>query len=225
MASTKSEQLFDSICESLGLVAEKVPVRNTKTPDFKVSGSGYIFYAEVKALEPSPADKARLIALRDCRVAETMVLKLGKRAARDIDAAAQQLKAVIGEGLPGVIVLFDNIRLEDGTRFCPGGPLESFHIHAAMFGEWVVDLGIYDGQIVRRTDRSGPGETVNVSRRAYVSAVAVLHDSSPDLSLVVYHNPYASRPLPVTVFTGPRCYNFGVSVENAKTPGSWVRLD
>ena len=145
--------------------------------------------------------------------------------AREIDKASKQLKAVYNEGLPGVLVLFDNIRLKDGTRFAPGHHLEPFHIHAALFGQWTVGLRIAEGRLLSRSDYSGSGERVNATRRNYLSAIVVLYDHTEELTLVVYHNPYASRPLPVTTFSGSRFYNYGVPLEDAKTPESWVRLD
>lgn len=225
MPSTLSEKLFVSVCKSLDFKVEKVPVTMTKTPDFRVRSPGCEFFVEVKELVPNPEERRNLFAVRNQRIAEAMSSPIGKRAAREIDIASKQLKAVYDEGLPGVLVLFDNIRLDDGTRFAPGHHLEPFHIHAALFGQWVVDLKIADGRVLSRSDRSGPGERVNSTRRNYLSAVAVLYDHTEEPSLVLYHNPYASRLLPVTTFSGSRFSNYGVSIKDAKTPESWVRLD
>lgn len=225
MSSNVSEKLFIELCNSMGFGVQKVPETTTKTPDFRVRSPGGEFFVEVKELVPNKEERENLIAIRDQRHATTMSLQVGKRAAREIDAASSQLKALAAEGLPGVVVLFDNIRLDDGTRFGPGRHLEGFHIHAAMFGKWVVDLEIGKGAILSRLDRSGPGERVNATRRNYLSAVAVLCDFTPVLSLVVFHNPFASRPLPKTTFSGHQCRNFGITPKDAKTPDSWVRLD
>lgn len=225
MASTLSETLFISLCKSLNFKTEKVPETTYKTPDFRVRSPQCEFFVEVKELEPNPEERRNLIAVRDSKIAVATSSTTGKRAAREIDIASKQLKAVYDTGLPGVLVLFDNIRLDDGTRFSPGHHLEPFHIHAALFGQWVVDLKITQNRLLSRLDRSGPGERVNPTRRNYLSAVAVLYDHTAEPSLITYHNPYTNRPLPITTFSGSRFINYGVLPEDAKTPDSWVRLD
>lgn len=228
MQSSKSEKLFPVLCHSLGLMAQKVPERVTKTPDFKVSGPFGVFYAEVKDLTPSPNERRTLEEFRDRGMLATAVkAELGRRASGMINEARYQLREVKDQGLPGVIVLYDNIRLEDGTNLCPLGPLSPDHITAAMFGKWVVDLKISNGTgaILDRNDKCGPNENFTATRKTYVSAVVVLCDYFGPLTATLYHNPFASVPLPLAVFKGSNCYNMKVSIDDAKRPQSWFRCD
>jgi len=144
-----------------------------------------------------------------------------------IKLAKYQLREVAKEGLPCVIVLYDNIKLDDGTSLNIQGPLTSEHITAAMFGKWVVDLTIdrKTGKVIGRKDRCGPKESFNKTSKNYISAVAVLSDCFGLLNIIVYHNPFAQNPLPKVVFKGPNCSNFKVSIENAKRPQSWICCD
>ena len=226
MPSTKSEQLFVNLCDSLALVAEKIPEGPTKTPDFKVMADGCVFHAEVKDLRPNDEERRLLEEFRDKKCV-SVSSALGRRAWGMIDEARYQLKAVHQQSLPGVIVLYDNIKLEDGTSLGPQGPLSPDHITAAMFGKWVVDLKIENGtgKVVARNDRCGPNESFNNVMKNYVSAVAVICDYFGPLKVTLYHNPFAEHPLPVGIFKGANCYNLRVPVEDAKRPQSWMHCD
>ena len=226
MSSTISEQLFVTLCDSLGLISEKIPEKHTKTPDYKVTAEDCVFHAEVKHLKPNDEERRLLEEFRDTR-SVSVSSELGHRAWGMIDEARYQLRAVREQRLPGIIVLYDNIKLDDGTNLGPQGPLSPDHITAAMFGKWVVDLKIENGtgNVVARNDRCGPNESFNHLMKSYVSAVAVVCDYFGPLTIRLYHNPYAEHPLPTTVFKGSNCYNFKVPIEDAKRPQSWGRCD
>ena len=226
MSSTKSEALFISLCNSLSLTVEKIPESQTKTPDFRVTTTGGVFLAEVKDLRPNEEEKRLLREFREKRPV-CVVSELGRRARGMIENAKRQLREFKGQCLPGVIVLYDNIKLDDGTSLGPRMALSPDHINAAMFGQWVVDLQIEKGtgKIVVRNDRCGPNESFTRYTKNYVSAVAVICDYFGPLTITLYHNPYADYPLPLNAFCGPNCYNFRVSNENAKKPQSWIRCD
>jgi len=226
MQLSKSEALFISICKILGLVIEKVPEGLTKTPDFKVSCPHCSFYVEVKDLRANIKERQLLENFRDTGFV-SVSSELGQRASGMIKLAKYQLREVAKKGLPCVIVLYDNIKLDDGTSLNIQGPLTSDHITAAMFGEWVVDLTIdrKTAKVIEREDRCGPNESFNKTSKNYISAVAVLSDYSGLLNIIVYHNPFAQNSLPEVVFKGPNCSNFKVSIENAKRPQSWICCD
>lgn len=226
MSSTKSETLFISLCNSLSLTVEIIPEAQTKTPDFKVTTAGGAFLAEVKDLRPNKEEKRLLQEFRDKRTLSGSS-ELGRRARGMIEDAKYQLREFEGHCLPGIIVLYDNIKLDDGTNLGLQGPLSQDHITAAMFGQWVVDLKIENGtgNIIGRNDRCGPKESFTRDTKNYVSAVAVICDYFGPLTITLYHNPYANYPLPVSIFKGPNCYNLKVPIEDAKRPQSWVRCD
>jgi len=226
MSSSDAERLFPELCHSLGLTVQKVPEQVTKTPDFKVTAPSGAFYAEVKDLKPNPDEKRLLEKFRETK-SISFSLKLGHRAWGMIDEARYQLRAVSDQGLPAVIVLYDNIRLDDGTRFCEPGPLSAEHITAAMFGKWVVDLKIdkSTGEVLTSNDRCGQNESFTKDIKTYVSAVMVLSDYFESLTATLYHNPFTSVPLPIGVFKGSNCYNMKISIADTKRPQSWVRCD
>lgn len=223
MSSTVSEQLFVTLCNSLALNIEKIPETLTKTPDYKVTAKGCVFHAEVKDLRPNDEERRLLDEFRD-KKSVSVSSQLGHRAWGMIDQARYQLKAVREQRLPGIIVLYDNIKLDDGTNLGPHGPLSPDHITAAMFGKWIVDLKIENGtgNVIARNDRCGPNESFNYRMKSYVSAVAVICDYFVPLTMTLYHNPYAEHPLPISVFNGANCRNFKVTIEEAKRPQSWV---
>jgi hypothetical protein len=226
MQSTISEDLFVNLCDSLGLVTAKIPESHTKTPDFVVTSALGEFYAEIKELRPNEEERRLLEQFRDTRWV-TVAAKLGHRASGMIEEAKYQLRAFKHHGLPGLIVLYDNITLNDGTNLGPRGPLSPDHITAAMFGKWVVDFlfNKATGELVDRKHRCGPNENFNEDMKTYVSGVMVLSNYFGPLKAAIYHNPYATSPLPVTIFKGDNCFNMRVPIERAKCPQSWVRCD
>ena len=224
VSSTKSEALFTSFCRSLGYTLYPIPVQETQTPDFMVRAPAGDFFAEVKQLDPNPQD---LVLLAQAKRGEAVFvsLNLGGRARGLIEKAADQLRSVKQEGLPGLIILYDNIRLDGGINLGPG-PLTSDHISAALFGDWVVDVKIDNcsGRIIESIDRHGPHETVTLDRKTYVSAVIVLCDDCGPLTAQVYHNPFAAVALPEQFFEGHSCHHFKVPREEAKRPQSWGKV-
>ncbi len=226
MSSNKSEALFVSLCDLLSLAVEKIPETRTKTPDFKVTTAGSVFLAEVKDLRPNEEETLLLREFRDKRMV-SVSSELGRRARGMIEDAKYQLREFRGQCLPGIIVLYDNIKLDDGTSLGPQGALSLDHITAAMFGQWVVDLKIENstGKILGRNDRCGPKESFTRDTKKYVSAVAVICDYFGPITITLYHNPYADYPLPLSTFNGANCHNLCVPIENTKRPQSWIRCD
>jgi hypothetical protein len=84
--------------------------------------------------------------------------------------------------------------------------LEPHCIDAAMYGDLVVTVPMRPGT-PRTADRSGGGRTMIETRKTYISAVAVISDWD-DESFLIYHNRFAEKQLPQTVFNDSKCSHF-----------------
>src|SRR6266536_3186824 len=111
---------------------------------------------------------------------------VASRAHDAIRDAALQLRSHEEEGVPLLIVLYNNIRTRDGRAGHPLSHLEDYHIDAAMFGHRVVNVPLVP-DVAPRPDRSGGGRTMTAQFKTYISAVAVISDWD-DETIFVYHN-------------------------------------
>jgi hypothetical protein len=225
MQKTRSEELFERYCLRAGYVCQPIPTGEEKSSDYSVKCGGHEIIVEVKELSPSDDDRKRVRELREQRWTSSGD-RPGRRAHGLIKRAASQLGRYRESRLPCVALLYDNI-VVDGMR--PGIPnrlLEPAFIDFAMYGLQTVNIAVNreGGEMTYVGDGRGGKRQTTPSERTYLSAVAVLYEgeAEDETFLVVYHNYFASVPLPRSVFSGARDLHFLKPGNPDFTPQIWV---
>ena len=222
---TNSEKIFASICRRHGYEAVKLPPRSKaahKTADFRVTTSSGKFTAEIEELCPNKDDLRQIREMKE-RGFTSGGGEIGSRARNAIRHASVQLRSHRQEAVPLLIVLYNNIRTADGRAEPPLSHLEGYQIDAAMFGDLVVHVPM-NPTAPTRPDRSGGGRTMTAKEKTYISAVAVISDWD-DESIIVYHNCFAERQFPTTIFTDAKCYHYHKRGEPYTQPWTWHKAD
>jgi hypothetical protein len=168
-------------------------------PDFYVRSAAGPFLAEVKAFEKTgPLDRQGVFSIGMDRLLRPV--------SGAIDEARRQLRAYRSLGIPCVVVL-DNWRQV-------GVDLDDV-VLVQIFGElsFVVPVSAAGGPRGATRLEYGGGRTLGDTAGTYVSAVVVTvpleRDARDDFSRErsmrarVVHNPYATVPLPRSIFAGP----------------------
>jgi len=216
---THSEQVFASICRRHNYEVTELPTRpQQKTADFSVVTPDCRFIAEVEELTPNADDHRQIRELKEQHWTHGGG-KVGARARKAIRDASRQLREHTPESVPLIIVLYNNIRTSDGRMGYPMDHLELFHIDAAMYGNLVVHVSL-GNRTSRTPDRSGGGRTTTTQEKTYISAVAVMSDWD-DETILVYHNSFATHPLPRSVFSDSKSFHLRKPTQVFDTPMKW----
>lgn len=216
---THSEKVIASICSRHNYVVTELPVRSQQnTADFSIVTPDCRFIAEVKELTPNANDLRQIREMKEKHMTHYGG-KVGARARKAIRDASQQLREHIAENVPLAIVLYNNVRTKDGRAGFPMNHLELFHIDAAMYGNLVVHVSL-GKQPSRTPDRSGGGRTTTADEKKYISAVVVMSDWD-DETILVYHNSFATHPLPRSVFSDGKSFHFRKSSHVYDAPMNW----
>jgi hypothetical protein len=185
---TRSEVLFERFCRERGIEFKRLPLAETRTPDYEITAGAVRAVVEVKQVEPNPKEQALLSELRRRGKASHWVNMWRPRQA--IREAAKQLRAYGGGSMPGIAVLFD----------AAGGVLGSLgadSIAQALYGQRRIHVGASPdrhGEIVGVSLGGWP--VASATRNTELSAVAVLRLFQNDgLFLTMFHNQYATIPL------------------------------
>ena len=218
MTLTKSEQLFESFCRLHRIVCRRVPTASTRTPDYEIYLSRRKVAVEVKEISPN---KDELEAQRLARLGQFVVVSStpGGRVRGIISDAVPQLKASTKGRCSGLLVLLDTGFAAEHTS--------SYNIRVAMHGFETHYLGVPQdpNRPVYLKDKDfGKGKKTTASNNTSLSAIAVLDAHSAQITLRVYHNPYAKVPLPLVSFGKFGIQQYGLQ---SKVPGQvpdWQEL-
>lgn len=188
--TTFSEQLFEELCTRKHVAIRRIPVDESKTPDYEVRLGPVKVLVEVKQLDENSEDQALNAAL--CR-GEPLppILSQVKRVRKQIADGYVQLKAGARAQVPTILVLYNNAGLLRS--------IDSFTVTRAMFGEYGVKFGLprdvrADIQVLRQGFMGHRKLTRNTC--CGLSVVAVLKDARwGSLRLDAYHNPFAEVAL------------------------------
>lgn len=219
--------MFLEYCKLRGYAANRivVPQRSGRFPDYEMRVADQRIIAEIKELRANPEDKRQFKAMEENRI-EVFGDQPGRRVRTHIEDAERQLRRYKAEGVPCIIILYDNI-LVGGRRVLPSGFwLEPYHVDVGMYGLQVVNLRLHpNGKPESLGDTRGKNRTLRKQHHSIVSAVAVLEDHSAEygLFLMVYHNFFASIPLPSNLFVHAKDRQLAKKDPEA-SPGPWERI-
>lgn len=226
----RSKELFQHYCQSQGYRCSCVEKSNewrVRTPDFEVIANDVRIIVEAKDVNANDAD---IRNWRDTRSGKIVVhsREPGKRARSLIEDARGQLRAYAQAGVPCVVVLYDNI-IVDGIPVSPSvfcwSPISMTDIDVALYGLWQANVRFHPGGRVQSL-----GDTRSRYRRMYdrqiVSAVIVLYEQPEEkaLTTLIYHNYWASTPLPKRAFNGRNDIHFAKITDPDAQPNQWVQI-
>jgi|SRR4030095_4524156 hypothetical protein len=217
---THSERVFEQICRNAGYDIERPVLRNRErvpTADFVVSTPAFRL-VEVEELRPNEDDLRQIDSIRRGEMS-VGGCTIGARPRQHIRRAARQLKPYSAQGIPLVVVLYDNVRVGDIRVAYPMFYLQPHDIDAAMYGDRTAYISVATC-LPGRPDRNGGRRTCTAKEKNYISAVAVISDHD-DTTVIFYHNQFADSPLASPAFRGG---NFFHLQKVPDEPWNWIPL-
>lgn len=213
----KAEALFAEACRLRGCEVEPLPRGCAKTPDFRVRLGQADLIAEVKSQGLDPQiDQHMKYSSR------TLVLKPGKRVRSLIGHAEGQLAACVSDA-PKILVICDLRHLLPDYPMYPLFGFNDSDMAAGMFGEMIFRCRFHNGRLVHNGPEFGPNRTLRRDHYTHVSAVALLLVGQDfELGPIrVYHNPFATRPLPLQWFQFAGDRQFWPGTEDGQIVFRW----
>lgn len=193
----------------------------SETPDFEVTVRGARIIAEIKELTPNAHDREQARESAAGRAAGGFFD--GRRLRDAVSKAAGQLKTFRDEGLPSIVVFYDNI-VVNGVRPYPRCPyFDPTQIEWAMYGQHVADYHVpLHGDPIPLGDRRGGKRVLTERNRLYVSAVAILSEFGEYAWF--FHNYFAAVPLSRAVFHDDRDRHFHNPSNPLQSLAGWDEL-
>jgi hypothetical protein len=191
---TISEKLFESFCVEneipLDLIATE-SAEGQKTPDYIIDALGNAIVVEVKQIDPNPEDLRHFRDLVEKGTTDTIITVPGHRVRGKISDAMPQLKARTKNKLPGLLVLYNNVKLIEQR-------IDPIDIKTAMYGHEVVEVSVPKDPADRRIfarHRFGSDRKVSNQYNTSLSAVSSLYESDQSTRLDIFHNDFAANPI------------------------------
>ena len=189
---TISETLFEELCKGCGVRFDSIPTATgRRSADYRVWLDQTEVITEVKQINSGDYER-NLLASAAGDDTSAISSNVHVRIRRKLDKAWKQLNNVAGGILPSLFVLYDNTRGLSG--------LDSEDFLNAMHGDEKIKIlfSKTNGRIVRVFHTFGPrgklGETFNQSVSAFCR---LMLGSNGEPFLVVFHNEFATNPLPI----------------------------
>ena len=178
--TTISEELFERLCFEHDIFPRRIPEGTGETADYEIVLRQIKVVVEVKQLDRTPPDAAiaGVIAPSDW-------------IRKQIGDSYSQLENCSAGRKPTMLVLYNN-----AGALCW---IDSFTVSTAMFGDFGMKLGLRtvpqsEVIVVRQGFLGGRKVTKDTCRSLSVVAVMELSDRD-GITVVRYHNPFASVPL------------------------------
>lgn len=218
MPLTFSERRFEEFCKCRGIRFKRVPVGSTRTPDYDIYLSWRKVITEIKEITPNAQEKladAQLLQGQPTVVSCTP----GDRVRKKIKIANPQIKARARGRYPGLLVLFDA-----GLSV---GHIDPYQIRVAMYGFENIFFTVPDDArepAFRSDAKYGGKQKMTTKDNTSISAVAALTSPSDVLEMRVYHNAYASVPLPPKLFARYRVPQYRLAEFRDGEVAQWVEV-
>ena len=192
---TVSEAKFEAYCSANAIQYSRIATGEGKTPDYEIILEGQRTVVEIKEIRLNADELKAKREMDEIGHASWGTDKFGARIRYKIDGSKRQLETMTAGQHPGILVLYD----ARPQPFCGISPTE---IAVAMYGALTVvfqqpkEMG---KPLVFDREKFGEGKKLRRNTHNYISALAVLQEQGPEnsLHLYIYHNIYASRPLPL----------------------------
>ena len=223
MSKTVSESLFERFCDGNHIEYKRIEASSTpnkKEPDYEIQTATELVVVEVKQFDPSEEEKKLYQQLQESGYTDAYGGEPGAKVRHKIQDGAKQLKARSEGKLPTLLVLYNNVPINDRG-------VDPYEIKTAMYGIEKIDLAVDpDANRVSLTGRGfGPKRKVTPSSNTSLSAVGALYGSpNGELSLTVFHNIHAVKPLDWRSFQGLRIRHFTLGEKEPRSFQEWQEL-
>ena len=186
---TISEMYFKKLCETRGIVCERISETGAKSPDYRVLIGQMVLITEVKQLDPSNKDREHSKTWGTPQ--SPGAFSATKRVRDKLAEGYRQVKRLSKDKFPTMIVVYNNAG--------EWNLLSKFTITTAMFGSYGFMYESKPDQSIELIRRGHFGNR-KVTKRTLrsLSAVGVLKSTgkgSEALDLCCYHNPFAKVPI------------------------------
>ena len=218
--ATTSEQLFEQYCQENGIGCMKIKEAADKTPDYDIEVNGIRIIAEIKQIDPSKEDRSLIRELRE-NGCMNYSRTPGDRVRNKIKSASIQLSKLSKDRYPSMVVLYNNLPL------ALGNPIDPYNIRVGMYGLDTIVLSVPNDPPIQPSvidRRFGPKRKMTETHNTSISAVAVLSKANnKKLWLDVYHNIYASMPIPAGLISSKNANEFILSEDIPGEHQEWVK--
>ena len=217
--ATISELLFEELCHILRIRCERISRDKGPTPDYDIFPKGKRVIVEVKQIDPNVDDRRAQEELRTKKMA-LISNAPGKRVRKKITDAAPQLKKRAKGKYPSLLVLYSNVPL--------AGYTDSYAIKTGMYGYEAVVLSAprdFSTPVTIKDRKFGPKRKMTPNQNTSISGIAVIvADSNGPKELRIYHNIYASIPLPMDLICGTAIKHYFLKEKEPRRFQDWVEI-
>lgn len=219
--TTQSEALFTKYCERIGISIARIEETSNKTPDYELNIDGTIVIAEVKEIDRNPEERESERMLEQRGYGNRLSNTPGDRVRKKITSASPQLKARSQGRYATILVLFDRGRVL--------GHLDPYNIRVAMYGLEQIHIAVPNDYSVSpySTGMSyGPKRKMTEEHNTSISAIGVLFlTDSNEPKLHIYHNKFASVPLPSPVINSIGIPQYKLEENSYGTTAEWEKIN
>lgn len=217
---TVSEDMFEELCQSVGIACERVDETTTRTPDYEVKFSGHRIVAEVKQFDPNEEEAESIRRMEAGGIGGTTT-EPGDRMRKAIGYAAPQLKARSKGECPAMLVIYNNSGAGQHT--------DPYSVATAMQGLDVVPVLVPKDPAISpqfQDVRSGPsGRKMRANANTTISAIGVLVTDFDDAThLCIYHNRHARHPIDPEWLRHPLVHHFRLPEGAASSLDGWAKV-
>ncbi len=225
---TKSEELFEALCATSSIRAERVHIDRDAAPDYMLWCGNASIVIKVKQFDPAPPPQRTAHApLHEGDAFYDSVP--GERVRSKIDSAIPQFKRLSGGVRPALLVLYDNVRL--WPEIC-----DPYAISVAMYGIETVHVT----PLVAAFETSGlapegrttlvaphPAATRKAISRASttLSGIALLSDEDGQVTMQVFHNFFARNPIDPSLLRNAAITHYRLTENPDQVFADWTPFD
>ncbi len=213
---TKSEELFEALCATSAIRAERVHIDRENAPVYMLWCGDASIAIEVKQFDASPA-QLRTLQHPD-ESGDFYDTVPGERVRAKIDGAIPQLKRLSGEVRPALLVLYDDVRL--WPEIC-----DSYAISVAMYG---IETVLVAPEIASESGTTlvaqWPVATRKATSRANttLSGIALLSEDNGRVTMQVFHNFFARNPIDPSLLEGAAITHYRLTENPDEIYAEWT---
>ena len=218
MKPNASEILFEEFCVRSGIKCLSVArERNKKTPDYELIFENLKVVVEIKEIRRNKEEIESDRLLEERGYGNVTGGLPGQRVRLKIQDCSDQIKARSYGFHPSLLVVYE--------EHFAGVNIDPYHIQTAMYGLETFDLAIPEkGKPYLLGNRHGSRQKMTPKDNTSISAIATLQKiHTGQMRLIIYHNKYATIPLPTSTFEIQQIYQFRLGQTNNNTFPKWER--
>lgn len=224
---TKSEELFESLCATSSIRAERVHIDRNAPPDYMLWCGNASIAIQIKQFDPTPPYRTAHKTPDPLHEGDAFYDSVpGERVRSKIDNAIPQLKRLSGGVRPTLLVLYDNVRL--WPEIC-----DPYAVSIAMYGietlhvtPLVTPFEMPEGRTTL-VAAPRPAATRKATSRAstVLSGIALLSDEDGQVTMQLFHNFFARNPIDPSLLRNPAVTHYRLTENPDEVFAEWTPFD